>query len=56
MFYDILKQKKKTPLCAIKSKSSKSKKIVIFSNGLVHGVGPKLAVFRSFYFRKYKLI
>ena len=47
MIYDILEQK--TPFYAIKSKSSKSKKIDIFPKGLVHDLGPKLAIFSTFF-------
>ena len=38
------------PFWAIKTRSSKSQKIEIFPNGLdlVHGFGPKLAIFSSF--------
>ena len=38
------------PFWAIKTRSSKSQKIEIFPNGLdlVHGFGPKLAIFPSF--------
>ena len=44
VFYDILEQK--TPL---KIKSSKSRKIDIFPKGLVHGCGPKLAIFLPYF-------
>ena len=40
-------QNVKTVFQALKTKSSKSRKIEIFSNGLVHGFGPKWAVFSS---------
>ena len=52
MFYDILEQK--TPFYAIKSKTSKSKKIDIFPNWLVHDLGPKLAIFPSFFISNIK--
>ena len=42
VFYDILEEK--TPLQGIKKRSSKSRKIDIFSKGLVHDFGPKLAI------------
>ena len=47
MFYDILERK--TPLSAIKTRSLKSRKIDIFPKGLVHGFGPKLAIFAPFF-------
>ena len=36
---------KKTPYSAIKTRSSKSRKIDIFPRGLTHDFGPKMAVF-----------
>ena len=39
----------KTPFKAIKTRSSKGGKIAIFPKGLVHGFGPKLAIFPSFF-------
>ena len=45
---------KKTPFQAIKTTSSKSRKIYIFPNGLTHGFGPKMAIFPNFFFRQYK--
>ena len=42
-------QNEKTPLQAIKTRSSKSRKILIFAKGLTHGFGPKLAIFQSFF-------
>ena len=50
MFYDILKKKK--PFKTIKTKSSKSRKIVIFPKGLVHGFGQKLVIFPHFFKKK----
>ena len=50
VFYNILKQKK-TPFQAIKTRSSKSRKIDIFLKGLTHGLGPKMAIFRTFIFQ-----
>ena len=40
----------KTPLQRIKTKSSKSRKTDIFPKGLTHGFGPKMAIFRTFFF------
>ena len=37
-------QNKKTPFLAIKTRCSKSRKIDIFSKGLTHGLGPKMAI------------
>ena len=42
-------QNEKTLFQAIKTKSSKSRKIDIFPKGLTHGFGPKMAIFRSFF-------
>ena len=53
MFFRIL-QKEKTPDQAIKTRSSKSRKIESFPKGLVHGFGPKLAIFPCFYFGQYR--
>ena len=47
-------QRGKTPFQTIKSRCSKSRKIEIFPKGLVHGFGPKLVFFPSFYFRQYR--
>ena len=47
-------QSGKTPFQAIKSRCLKSRKIEIFPKGLVHGFGPKLVFFPSFYFRQYR--
>ena len=44
VFYDILERKKK-PFKALKTRSSKSRKINIFSNGLTHRFGPKISIF-----------
>ena len=44
-------QNKKTPFQAIKTRSSKSRKIDIFPKGLTHGFGPKMAIFPSFFFQ-----
>ena len=44
-------QNEKTSFQAIKRKSLKSPKIDIFAKGLTHGFGPKMAIFRSFFFQ-----
>ena len=44
-------RKKKTPVQAIKTTSSKSRKIEIFLKGLTHGFGPKIAIFPTFFFQ-----
>ena len=49
VFYDIL-ERKQTPFQAIKTRSSKSRKIDISPKGLTHGFGPKMAIFPSFFF------
>ena len=43
-------QNKRTPFQAIKTRSSKSRKIAIFPKGLTHGFGPKMALFFNFFF------
>ena len=40
----------KIPFNAIKTSSSKTQKIDIFSKGLTHGFGPKMAIFNTFFF------
>ena len=40
---------KKKPFQAIKTRKSKSRKIDIFSKGLSHGFGPKMAIFPFFF-------
>ena len=50
MSFTILQQKKK-PFQAIKTRSSKSRKIDIFPKGLTHGFGPKMAIFPNFFFQ-----
>ena len=42
-------QNKKTPFQAIKTTSSKSRKIDIFPKGLTHGFGPNMAIFPIFF-------
>ena len=41
---------KKKPFHAIKTKSSKSRKIDIFPKGLTYGFGPKMAIFPKLFF------
>ena len=47
VFCDILERK--TPFYSIKTRISKSRKIDIFSKGLTHGFGPKMAIFQTFF-------
>ena len=47
-------QNKKMVFQALKTRSSKSRKIEIFSKGLVHGFRPKLAIFPCFFLRQYR--
>ena len=49
VFCDILERK--TPFQPIKTRISKSRKIDIFSKGLTHGFGPKMAIFQTFSFQ-----
>ena len=44
-------QNEKTPLQAMKTKSLKSSKTDIFATGLTHGFGPKMPIFRTFFFQ-----
>ena len=44
-------QNEKTPFQAIKTRSSKSRKIDIFPKGLTHGFSPKMAIFDTFFFQ-----
>ena len=48
MFFTIF-QNEKTPFQAIKTRSSKSRKIVIFLKGLTDGFGPKMALLLPFF-------
>ena len=41
----------KTPLQTIKARSSKTRKIDIFSKGLTHGFGPKMVIFQTIFFQ-----
>ena len=45
-------QNEKMPFQVIKTRSSKSRKIDIFSKGLTHGFGPKLVFFPIFFFQE----
>ena len=42
-------QNEKSPFLAIKTRSSKTRKIDIFPKGLTHGFGQKMAIFRPFF-------
>ena len=42
-------QNEKMPFQALKTRSSKSRKIDIFPKGLSHGFGPKMAIFPTFF-------
>ena len=44
-------QNEKTLFQAIKTRSSKSRKIDIFPKGLTHGFGPKMVIFPTFFFQ-----
>ena len=46
----MIRQNKKRPFQAIKTRSSKSRKINIFPKGLTHGFGPKMTISSSFFF------
>ena len=43
-------QQEKTPFQAVKSRSSNSREIDIFTKALTHGFGPKMAIFPTFSF------
>ena len=45
-------QKEKTPFQVIKTRCSKTRKFEVFSKGVVHGFGRKLAIFACLYFRQ----
>ena len=47
-------QNEKTPFQAIKTRSSKSRKIDIFPKWLTHGFAPKMAIFPTFFARQYR--
>ena len=44
----------KTPLQAIKTRNSKSRKIDTFPEGLTHGFAPKMALSLTFFFRQFR--
>ena len=46
---------KKRPSRLYKQEVQKVQKIDIFPKGLAHGFGPKMAIFPTFFFRKYRL-
>ena len=48
VFYDILERK--NAFRGYKNKTFKNSKIDIFSKGLTHGFGPKMAIFPTFFF------
>ena len=48
-------QNEKAPLQAIKTRSSRIRKIDIFPKGLTHRFGPNMAIFTTFFFRHYRL-
>ena len=52
IFNDILKRKK--AFLHYKKRSSKSRKIDIFSKGLTHGFGPRLAIIPTFFFKQFR--
>ena len=54
MFFMIF-QNEKTPFQAIKTRSSKRRKIDIFPKGLTHGFGPKMAILATCFFRQYRV-
>ena len=45
---------KKRPFQAIKTRSSKSRKIDVIPKGLTYGIGPKMEIFPTFFFRQYR--
>ena len=47
-------QNEKTPFQGLKTRSPKCRKIEDFPKGLTHGFGPKLAIFRTFFFIQYR--
>ena len=52
VYYDILERK--NAFLDLQKTSSKSRKIDIFSKGLTHGFGPKMADFPTLFFRQYR--
>ena len=53
VFYDILEQKQ--AFLRYKNNKFKRQKMDIFANGLTHGFGLKMAIYPTFFFRKYSL-
>ena len=49
-----ISQNEKTPVQALKTRSSKIRKIDIFPKRLTHGFGPKMAISPTFFFRQYR--
>ena len=47
-------QNEKTAFQAKKRRRSKRRQIDIFAKGLIHGFGPKIAIFSTFFFRQYR--
>ena len=52
VFYDILERK--NAFLVYKKRSSKIPKIDIFPKGLTHGLGPKMVIFPTLFFRQYR--
>ena len=52
--YSMIFQNEKTRFQAIKTTSSKSRKIDIFAKGLIHGFGPKISILPTFFFTQYR--
>ena len=52
VFYDNVERK--NAFLGYKSRSSESRKMDIFPKGLTHGFGPKMAIFRTLFFRQYR--
>ena len=47
-------QNEKSPFYAIKPRSSNTRIIDIFPKGLTHGFGPKMVIFRTFFFGQFR--
>ena len=52
VFYDILERR--NAFLGYKNRKFQSRKIDIFTKGLTHGFGPKMAIFSTFFLRQYK--
>ena len=52
VLYDILERK--NVFLGYKNKKFKESKIDIFPKGLTHGFGPKIAIFPTFFFTRYR--